>query len=440
MTPSATATNAPPEDLMEHLMRIPKTGPVIVRGQGCEVYDEAGNRYLDFDGGPGVLSVGHCNPRVVAAVQKQAATLMQGPSRFYSRLASNLAARISGHTNGHLKKVFFTNSGAEANDGATKLAIKYGISKGKANFGIIGLEHGFHGRTAMALALGGIPANKKGFGPYGQFPGVVHISPPYVYRCAYGSKTPQECGDRHVQALRDAIKYRAPGEFVMMIGETILGVSGVLVPPDNWWPQVAEVCAENNILLVMDEVFVGVGRTGKFFAHQHWGVKPAIATFAKAIGGGIPLGGFIATDEVANAFSNTDHNTTFGCNNQVGIAAGHAVLDVLEQERLMERATSSGHRFLEAFRRLQSKYPIIGDVRGLGLVMGIEIVKDPTSKAPSVPMAKKVQANLEASGLLLGLSGVHGNVLRMSPPLTLTDDEIENAIELFQRAFAAATA
>jgi 4-aminobutyrate aminotransferase-like enzyme len=431
------AGNKPTDELLEYMIRLPKIGPVIVRGSGAEVEDEQGNRYLDFDGGPGVLSVGHCNPRVVAAVQKQAATLMQAPSRFHSRLAADLARRISGLTGGQLKKVYFSNSGAEANDSATKLAIKYAATKGKSNFGILSFEHGFHGRTCLPLAIGGIPANKKGFGPYGVFPGVVNVTPPYFYRCPYGSRTLEECGDRHVQLLRDAIKFRAPGEFVMMIGETILGVSGVLVPPDNYWPRVAEICAENGIALVMDEVFVGFGRTGKMFAHQHWGIKPSIVTFAKAIGGGLPLGGFIATEEIGNAFSNTDHNTTFGCNNQVGLAAGHAVLDVIEDERLCERAAVNGERVLEYFRQLHSKYGFVGDVRGKGMVLAIEVVKDKASKTPVPAVAKELQSQLSANGVMVGVSGVHGNVLRMSPPLTMTDDQIGDSLERFGRAFAA---
>jgi 4-aminobutyrate aminotransferase / (S)-3-amino-2-methylpropionate transaminase / 5-aminovalerate transaminase len=439
MTESAKATLSPIQEVLDYLVPNPKITPVIVRGRGAEVEDEEGKTYLDFDGGPGVVSVGHCNPTVVAAIRAQSEKLLQGPGRFHSRLAPELARRISRLTQERLKRVFFANSGAEANDGATKLAMKYAAVKGKRGFGIIALEYGFHGRLSLPLALTGIADLKKGFGPYGAVPGVVHIPPPYFYRCPFGSRTPEECGNRAAQALRDALKSRVPGEAAMMIAEPILGLSGVIVPPDNYWPQVEAICAENNITLVMDEVFVGFCRTGKMFAHQHWNLKPSIMTFAKAIGGGLPLGGFIATEEVASVFESNDHNTTFGSNNQLGLAAGHAVLDVMERENLAQRAESSGNKLLEGFRRLQSKHGYIGDVRGKGLVMGLEIVKDRDSKTPAAPLAKTLQNKLRDAGLILGVSGVHGNVLRMSPPLTLSEEQIERTLSLFERVFAAAT-
>lgn len=363
---------------------------------------------------------------------------MQTPGKYQSRLSLELAQRISRLTGERLKKVFFANSGAEANDGATKLALKYATRKGKDGYGIIVLDHGYHGRLSLPLSLTSIPEMKKGFGPYAAFPGVVHAPVPYFYRCPFGSRTPQECGDRAAQALREILKSRVPGAACMMMAEPILGVSGVITPPDNYWPQVQEICADNGITLVLDEVFVGFGRTGKMFAYEHWNLQPAIVTFAKAIGGGVPLGGFIATDEVASAFESNDHNTTFGANNQVGIAAGHAVLDVLRREKLVNRAEVLGHRLMEAFQRLQSKYPAIGDVRGKGLVIGLEIVADPASRQPAPQLAKSLQMELRKNGLILGVGGVHNNTLRMSPPLVLTDDQVEQTLSAFERAFATA--
>jgi 4-aminobutyrate aminotransferase-like enzyme len=436
MAEKAVADHMVADDVWDYMIANPKSAPFMVRGSGAEVEDDQGKKYIDFEGGPGVVSVGHCHPAIVAAVTKQAGLLMQNPGRFHSPLALGLAKRLSLLTNGHLKRSFFVNSGAEANDGATKLAMKHSVLKGKRGYGIIAFEHGFHGRLSLPLALTGVQEIKKGFGPYGALPGVVHVTPPYFYRCRFGSRTPQECGDRAAQALRDAIKWRVPGEAAMMIAEPILGLSGVIVPPDNYWPQVEEICAENNITLVVDEVFVGFARTGKMFAHQHWNMKPSIMSFAKAIGGGLPLGGFIATAEVARAFDAADHNTTFGANNQVGLAAGHAVLDVIEGEKLVERAAFAGDKLQEGFRRLQSKYSFVGDVRGKGLVIGVEIVKDTTSKTPAPSVAKDIQNGLRETGLIVGVSGVFGNVLRMSPPLSLSDAHIERSLSIFERVFA----
>lgn len=423
-------------EVLDYLVPNSNSGPVIVRGRGASVEDEAGAVYLDFEGGPGVVSTGHCHPRIVKAIQMQAEKLLQSPGRFHSRLALTLAKRISLLTDEKLKQVFFTNSGAESNDGAIKLALKHATVTGKRGYGIIALEHSFHGRLSLPLTLTGNSLRKKGFGPYAAFPGVVHVAAPYFYRCPFGSQNETECGERSAMALRDALKTRVPGAAAAMIAEPILGVGGVIVPPDNYWPMVAEICSENNITLIHDEVFTGFGRTGKTFAYQHWNSNPAIVSFAKAIGGGVPLGGFIANESVAKSFDDGDHFTTFGSNNQVGLAAGHAVLDVLKDEDLSGRAQKLGDRLLEAFRRMQAKYSFIGDVRGKGLMIGIELVKDRSTKTPALDLLKKFAASLKDKGVIVGVTGVHGCVIRLTPPLVLTDDQVSEAIEAFEGVFA----
>jgi 4-aminobutyrate aminotransferase / (S)-3-amino-2-methylpropionate transaminase / 5-aminovalerate transaminase len=436
MAESNIKTNSEIEELLDYMIPSPKAFPTIVRGSGAIVEDIEGRKYFDFEGGPGVVSVGHCHPAVVEAVRRQSEILLQGPGKYLNPLAPSLAKRIAQLTGEKQKRVFFVNSGSEANDGAIKLALKHAAKKGKEGFGIVAFEHAFHGRGGLTLALTGVPAMKKGFGPYGVFPGVVHITPPYVYRCPYGSTTPEQAGNRAVQAFRDAIRWRAPGDIAVMIAEPILGLSGVIVPPDNYWPQIAEICDDHGITLIIDEVFVGFARTGRIFAHQHWNINPSIVTFAKAIGGGLPLGGFMAREEVALAFAPNDHNTTFGSNNMLGIAAGHAVLDIIEQQKLAERAEASGNKMMDHFRRLQSRYGFVGDVRGLGMVIGIEIVTDRDSKTPAADVAKNIQSSLRDNGVIAGVSGVHGNVVRLSPVLTMSDDEIDQSLEAFDRAFA----
>ena len=385
-----------------------------------------------------MVSTGHCHPKIVQAIKTQAERLLQSPGRFHSRLALTLAKRISLLTDEKLKRVFFTNSGAELNDGAIKLALKHATVTGKRGYGIIALEHSFHGRLSLPLTLTGNALRKKGFGPYASFPGVVHITAPYFYRCPFGSRTKIECGERSAMALRDALKTRVPGAAAAMIAEPILGVGGVIVPPDNYWPLVEEICAENGITLILDEVFTGFGRTGKMFAHQHWNSNPAIVSFAKAIGGGVPLGGFIAAESVAKSFDDGDHFTTFGSNNQIGLAAGHAVLDVIKDENLPARAERLGDRLLEAFRNMQAKHSFIGDVRGKGLMIGIELVKDRSTKTPAPELLKKVAAALKTRGVIVGVTGVHGCVIRLTPPLVLTDDQVSQAIEAFKTVFATA--
>jgi 4-aminobutyrate aminotransferase-like enzyme len=222
-----------------------------------------------------------------------------------------------------------------------------------------------------------------------------------------------------------------------MIAEPVICVGGVLTPPPEYWPKVEAICRRNNITLIHDEVFSGWGRTGRMFAHEHWNSKPDVVTFAKAIGGGLPLGGFMATEEVGTAFEEGDHFTTFGANNQVGVAAGHAVLDVIEHEQLPARAAEMGGIFLEGLRRLAAKRPNIGDVRGLGLMIGVEIVKDRGSREPAPQLTKQIQQAMRERGVLVSITGVHGCVLRITPPLVITATQVDSALKTLDAAFAA---
>jgi len=413
--------------------------PVIVEGSASTVTDEAGRKYLDLEAGPGVLSVGHCHPTVVAAIQSQATKLMQGPGRYHSRLTSSLARKIAGVMGSRLKRVFFANSGAEANDGAIKIAFKHATRTGKQGYGVLAVEHGFHGRTSVGLSLTGNAARKKGFGPYASFPGVVHVPAPYCYRCPLGLTYPT-CKVKCADVVEDALKTRVPGVAAAMIAEPIICVGGVLTPPPEYWPKVEATCRRNKITLIHDEVFSGWGRTGKMFAHEHWNVQPDVVTFAKAIGGGVPLGGFIATEELGTAFEEGDHFTTFGANNQIGIAAGHAVLDVIEREDLVKRSATMGATFIEGLRRLAAKHPCIGDVRGLGLMIGVEIVNDRASREPAPQLTKRVQQAMRERGVLVSITGVHGCVLRITPPLVITESQVGMALETLDSALGAAMA
>jgi 4-aminobutyrate aminotransferase-like enzyme len=221
-----------------------------------------------------------------------------------------------------------------------------------------------------------------------------------------------------------------------MIAEPVICVGGVLTPPPEYWPKVEAICKKNNVALIHDEVFSGWGRTGKTFAHEHWNTKPDIVTFAKAIGGGLPLGGFMATEEMGTAFEEGDHFTTFGANNQVGIAAGHAVLDILEREQLAQRSAEMGALFSEGLRRLAVKHKAIGDVRGLGLMIGVEVVKDRATREPAAQLTKRLQQAMRERGVLVSITGVLGCVLRITPPLVITGAQVEQALEAFDGAFA----
>ena len=219
-----------------------------------------------------------------------------------------------------------------------------------------------------------------------------------------------------------------------MIAEPILGVGGVIPPPDGYWKKIEEICQQNKITLIYDEVFTGFGRTGKMFAHQHWNLKPDVITFAKALGGGMPLAGFASTDEIASTFDPGDHFTTFGSNNQVGLAAAHAVLDVRKEESLVEKAATSGATFLMGLEALKARFPVIGDIRGKGLMIGVELVKDPKSKTPAAEETKKIQQEMRQNGVLVSITGNFGCVLRITPPLLIGADQIDQSLNAMEKA------
>jgi len=424
-----------PAALNDYLVVNQNIEPCLAKGRGAEVQDDAGRTYLDLEAGPGVASVGHCHPKVVAAIKAQADRLLQVPGRYHSVQTMRLAQRISEMTGGRLRRTFFANSGAEAADGAIKCSLKHAANGGRKGFGILALEHGFHGRLALPLALTGIAKQKRGMGPYGTFPGVVHAPAPYCYRCPLKLE-PSTCGAACADVVEDLLQTRVPGEAAVMIAEPILGVGGVIVPPDAYWAKVQAICKRHRITLVMDEVFAGFGRTGSDFAHQHYGLEPDIMTFAKAIGGGVPLGGFIATEALGTAFEPGDHFTTYGAKNQIGIAAGHAVLDVLRDEALKDNARERGAELLAGLEAIRSRYPVIGDVRGRGLMIGIEIVRG-ADRTPAPDLAKTLEKEVLKRGALISTTGANGNVLRITPPLVITAGQVERALAIIAESVAA---
>lgn len=423
------------EALKDFLVVNQNIEPSLASGAGAEVVDEAGRSYIDLEAGPGVASVGHCHPQVVQAIKDQADRLIQVPGRYHSVQTLKLAQRISGLTGGRLRRTFFSNSGAESNDGAIKCSLKHAHNTGKKGFGIIALEHGFHGRTSLPLALTGISKQKRGMGPYGTFPGVVHAPAPYCYRCPLKLR-PETCSAQCADSVESMLHTRVQGEAAVIVAEPILGVGGAIVPPEQYWTKVQTICKRNRITLVLDEVFTGFGRTGKDFAHQHYGLEPDIMTFAKAIGGGVPLGGFIATEELGTAFEPGDHFTTYGAKNQIGIAAGHAVLDILEKESLKDRAREAGDAFLEGLKAIQRRFPVIGDVRGRGLMIGFELVRD-ENRTPAPELAKALELEILKRGALISTTGVYGNTLRITPPLVITPVQVERALKIIGEAVAA---
>jgi 4-aminobutyrate aminotransferase/(S)-3-amino-2-methylpropionate transaminase len=406
---------------------------VITGASGTTITDSAGNKYLDLFSGISVANVGHCHPKVVAAVREQVGRYMHVSNYYYNDVMPQLAKKLVSVSPNGLKKAFFCNSGTEANDGAIKLAKLYSAGKGSAT-ALVSLEGSFHGRLSLTLSLSGQKKLKRGLGSYANYPGITHAPVPYHYRYGNGLDV-EEFGRNCAEKFQDMLDYYAPGDVCAAIIEPILGEGGIIVPPDSYLPMVQQICKDRRILFIVDEVQTGVARTGKMFASELWKLRPDIMTVAKAIGGGLPIGAFIATDEVATAFTEGDHFTTFG-GNPVSCAAGIATLDVIIEEKLVEKAESIGQEVIHRLGEIVDQSALIGEVRGRGLMIGVELVRNKKTRAPADKEAAEIKKALLKKGFLIGLGGLHKNVLRLQPPLIITREEINIALDTLEKSLS----
>ncbi|HEY5673653.1 MAG TPA: acetylornithine transaminase [Malonomonas sp.] len=370
---------------------------VAASGEGCWLTDVDGKRYLDFLAGVAVNNLGHCHPKVVAAIQQQAATLLHCSNYFHIPQQIELAELLCEHSFGD--RVFFCNSGAEANEAAMKLVRKYSAEKfGENRFEVITALASFHGRTIGTISATGQEKVKAGFAP--MVPGFKYV--PF--------------GD--IQALRTAIN---PNTCAIML-EPVQGEGGVNVPPAGYLQAVRELCDEKQLLLVFDEVQVGCGRTGTLFAYQHDGVEPDVMTLAKALAGGPPIGAMIAREKYAETLGPGTHGSTFG-GNPLMTAAGLAAMQVLIEDGLLENCVAMGDYLCQQLEALKEKYPFILEVRGRGLIIGIEL---------SIEGGEMVKTALQR-GLLINCTV--GKVLRFLPPLTVSKDEINQMLKILVGIF-----
>ncbi|HEX5106079.1 MAG TPA: acetyl ornithine aminotransferase family protein [Pirellulaceae bacterium] len=389
------------------------------RGEGAVIEDVDGNRFLDFTAGIAVCSTGHCHPRVVAAIQQQAGKLlhMSGTDFYYApqgELAKKLAQIAAGSG---AKRIFFTNSGAESVEAAFKLARYHtGRQHMLAFFGA------FHGRTLGALSLTGSKVvQRRGFAPL--IPMVSHVDYPNCYRCSNGPQDGVCCLDS-LNQIHDLFKRTvAPQEVAAIIVEPIQGESGYIVPPPEFHRELRKLCDQHGILLIADEVQSGMGRTGKMFAMQHWGVTPDIVCLAKGIASGMPLGAIIARAEIMD-WGPGSHASTFG-GNPVSCVAALETIKLLE-EGLMENARTVGEYLKGRLTELMARHKLIGDVRGLGLMIGVELVRDRATKEPASTERDEVVQLAFREGLLLLGCGV--NTLRFCPPLVVTKEQCDVAV------------
>ncbi|HKH11841.1 MAG TPA: 4-aminobutyrate--2-oxoglutarate transaminase [Rubrobacter sp.] len=399
--------------------------------KGALLTDVDGNTFIDFGGGIGVMNIGHANSRVVEAVKEKAEQLTHTcfyvtEYEEYIELAERLNAIVPGDFE---KRSFFVNSGAEAVENAVKIARYY-----TGRPAVIAFENSFHGRTMLAMTLTGkTDPYKKGFGPF--VPEVYRVPSPYAYRCPAGRDCSGGCqGDCFGSIEKAFVSTVHPSSVAAIVVEPVSGEGGFIPFPDFYLRQLRELCDEHGIVMIVDEVQTGYGRTGKMFAIEHSGVEPDIMTTAKSMGGGLPIAGVTGKAEIMDSVHAGGLGTTYG-GNPIACAAALAVLDTFEEEDLLAKANALGDRVMSAMRGIQERHPdFVGDVRGLGPMAAMEFVTDAESKTPDKERnAGIVQAALK-EGLLLLTAGQYGNCIRTLMPLNIADDELEEGLAILGRA------
>jgi len=399
----------------------------FVRGEGKWLFGADGKKYLDFFGGILTVSLGHCDPRVVGAIEKQARTLQHVSTLFPTipiiELAEKLAALFPGEKPA---KCFFTNSGTEAIETAILTARVH-----TQRTEVIALRHGYHGRSMLSMSLTGHAPWRLGAVHDGA---IRHAMAPYCYRCPLKLK-PETCGTACAQDVEEVIKTTTSGRPAAFIGEPILGVGGFITPPKEYWPIVADIVKRAEGVFIADEVQTGWGRTGgKWFGIEQYGVKPDIIVAAKGLGNGHPVGATVARAAVADSFKGQTI-ATFG-GNPVAMAAAMAVVDAIAEDRLMDNAATVGGHLRSRLDAFTGKHRIVGEVRGMGLMQGIELVKDKESREPAPEAAAAVLEAAKDRGLVVGKGGLYGNVLRIAPALNVTKPDADQAADILDQALA----
>ncbi len=402
---------------------------MIVEGKGQYLFDEKGRRYLDGFGGIVTVSVGHCHPEVVAAANLQNETISHTTTIYLHPNIALYAQELAAKMPGDLKVCYFVNSGSEANDLAMLMARAY-----TGNYDAIALRNAYHGGSPSAMALTSHHTWKFNV-PHSH--GVQHARMPDLYRGAFGKDDP-EAGRKYAADVEDLIRFGTSGKIAAFIAESIQGVGGSVVFPDGYLKHAYAHARAAGGLCIADEVQAGFGRTGThFWGFETQGVIPDIVTMAKGIGNGCPLAAVVTTPEIAQTLATRIHFNTFG-GNPVSMAQGRAVLKIIEKEGLQANSLKIGAKLTAGFHKLASKHSLIGDVRGLGLMLGIELVKDHATKEPARDECAAVFERCKELGLLIGKGGLWGNTLRIKPPMCINEADADFMLAVLDEAFAGA--
>ena len=407
--------------------------PVVMkRAEGAIIEDLDGNHFLDWIGGVGVLNIGHCHPEVVAAVKEQADKYFHGMFNVvthegYVSLAEKLCEIAP--VRGAKKRAYFTNSGAEADENAVKIAKAF-----TKRPNIIVFSGAFHGRTLLTMSMTAKKAYAVGMGPFPD--GVYRAEFPYLYRRPTGM--PEETAiDYYVEKFQEVFENASPAAYVAaVVVEPLQGEGGFIPAPLPWIKAIRKICDEHGILLIADEVQSGFCRTGRMFASEYWkeaGVEPDIIATAKSIAAGVPLSAIVARDEIMESVPGGVIGGTFG-GNALACAASLKTIEIMERDHLADRSLAIGEKVMARYKEWLAKYDCVGDVRGLGGMIGIEFVEDKASKKPAKALTGAIIAECAANGLLVEGAGIYGNVIRFLAPLVITDEQLEAGLNIFERA------
>jgi alanine-glyoxylate transaminase/(R)-3-amino-2-methylpropionate-pyruvate transaminase len=403
---------------------------MIVEGQMQYVFDETGRRYLDMFGGIVTVSCGHCHPKIVKAVVDQIATVQHTTTIYLHPNFALLAKKLASKMPPGLEVTYFTNSGSEANDLAILLARLY-----TGHTDVIALRNAYHGGSSQTMGLTSLHTWKF---PVPQGTGIHHAVCPDPYRSPLAGN-PGEIARKSAEDIRDLIRFSTSGKIAAFIAEPIQGVGGATRGGANYLKLAYAIAREHGGLCIADEVQTGFGRTGDhYWGFQNFNVIPDIVTMAKGFGNGTPLAAVTTRREIAQTLKQRIHFNTFG-GNPVAMAAGLAVLDVIEEDGLQENARVLGIRLKKGLERLMSSHSLIGDVRGMGLMLGVELVRNRQTKEPATNETVQVFEEMRNLGVLVGKGGLHGNVLRIKPPLCITEDDVDFALDVLDQALGMAT-
>jgi 4-aminobutyrate aminotransferase-like enzyme len=406
---------------LKHLYADP---PHFVRGKAQFLYDEQGKEYLDMFAGIVTVSVGHCHPKVTERTIEQLQTLQHTSTVFMTQPMVELAEKLAEITPGDLQKSYITNSGTEANETAIMMA-----RAATGRHEVIVLEHSYHGQSHLASSM---TANNNYRQPVMPAAGLAFAANAYCYRCPF-KKTPDNCSFECAKDVERVIQTQTSGKPAVMIAEPIQGVGGAITPPDGYFQEVKKILEKYDVLFIADEVQTGFGRTGEhMFGISCWNVQPDFMTMAKGLGNGLPIGAMITTAKIADQVQKSMINTFGG--NPVSAATGIAVIETIQQENLMKNAKVVGDHLIEGLKDLQKDFPMIGDVRGKGLMLGVEIA-DPKTKEPLPTECGKVVEIAKDNQVVIGKGGLWGNTIRIKPPMIITKADADHCLKTLRKAF-----